>query len=746
VEALVDKLINSELRYRRLFESAQDGILILNAETGLIEDVNPYLIKMLGYSREEFIKKRLWEVGAFRDIEANKEAFEALQKNEYIRYEDLPLKAKDGRLIQVEFVSNVYQVGKEKVIQCNIRDITARKRAEYAVRDSEKEFHSLAEAMPQIVWITRPDGWNIYFNQQWVDYTGLTLEESYGEGWNKPFHPDDQQRAWETWQNATKNGGTYSLECRLRRADGVYNWWLIRGVPVLDAQGTILKWFGTCTDINEIKKAEETLRLNEEKYRALVDEVNDGFYESDGSGVFTFANPALARIYGFESPEALIGRKFADFLAPEMPAGIGHAYGSAMQTGSSPKIIKGQVIRPDGTSAFIELKPAMIIRGDQIVGTRGVVRDITERKQAEERIQRQLQHLTALSAIDRVIAANFDLRLSLSEILTHVTKELGIDAADILILNPNSQMLEFGAERGFRTKTVRKAQVRLGESYAGRAALERQLVQIPNLKAEPDNLLLTTLLTDDDFVCYYGLPLIAKGQVKGVLEVFNRAALAPDPEWFEFLNALAGQTALAIESSMLFESLQRSNSELTLAYDATIEGWSRALDLRDEETEGHTLRVTEITVKLARAFGLSEAELVQVRWGALLHDIGKMGVPDGILLKPGPLTDEEWVAMKKHPDFAYEMLAPIRYLRLALDIPYCHHEKWDGSGYPRGLKGDRIPLVARIFAVVDVWDALSSNRPYRAAWAEEKVREHIRAASGTHFDPQVVEIFMQHPD
>jgi PAS domain S-box-containing protein len=414
VEALVDKLINSELRYRRLFESAQDGILILNAETGLIEDVNPYLIKMLGYSREEFIKKRLWEVGAFRDIEANKEAFEALQKNEYIRYEDLPLKAKDGRLIQVEFVSNVYQVGKEKVIQCNIRDITARKRAEYAVRDSEKEFHSLAEAMPQIVWITRPDGWNIYFNQQWVDYTGLTLEESYGEGWNKPFHPDDQQRAWETWQNATKNGGTYSLECRLRRADGVYNWWLIRGVPVLDAQGTILKWFGTCTDINEIKKAEETLRLNEEKYRALVDEVNDGFYESDGSGVFTFANPALARIYGFESPEALIGRKFADFLAPEMPAGIGHAYGSAMQTGSSPKIIKGQVIRPDGTSAFIELKPAMIIRGDQIVGTRGVVRDITERKQAEERIQRQLQHLTALSAIDRVIAANFDLRLSLS--------------------------------------------------------------------------------------------------------------------------------------------------------------------------------------------------------------------------------------------------------------------------------------------------------------------------------------------
>jgi putative nucleotidyltransferase with HDIG domain len=165
--------------------------------------------------------------------------------------------------------------------------------------------------------------------------------------------------------------------------------------------------------------------------------------------------------------------------------------------------------------------------------------------------------------------------------------------------------------------------------------------------------------------------------------------------------------------------------------------------LRDKETEGHTQRVTEMALKLARAFGLSEEELVQIRWGALLHDIGKMGIPDNILLKPGPLTDEEWIIMKKHPTFAYDMLSPIRYLRLALGIPYSHHERWDGTGYPHRLKGAQIPLVARIFAVVDVWDALSSDRPYRLAWAIEKVREYIRAESGTHFDPQVVDVFMQ---
>lgn len=367
-------------------------------------------------------------------------------------------------------------------------------------------------------------------------------------------------------------------------------------------------------------------------------------------------------------------------------------------------------------------------------------------KRAEERIQRQVEHLTALSGIDRVIAANFDLELSLSEILIHVIVELGVDAADILIMNAKTQMLEFAANIGFRTKTIKNRQVSLGGNYAGRAAQERRIIQIPNLRDVPDGLLLETLLAEDEFVSYFGIPLIIKGQVKGVLEVFHRAVLEPDVEWIDFLKTLAGQTAIAVEIATLFESLQRSNSQLALAYDATIEGWSRALDLRDKETEGHTQRVTEMALKLARAFNLSEEELVQVRWGALLHDIGKMGVPDAILHNTNKLTDEEWIIIKKHPIYAYEMLAPIRYLRQALDIPYCHHEKWDGSGYPHRLKGAQIPLTARIFAVADVWDALISERCYHPAWSKEKAREYIHNASGTHFDPQVVDIFMQMPN
>lgn len=188
--------------------------------------------------------------------------------------------------------------------------------------------------------------------------------------------------------------------------------------------------------------------------------------------------------------------------------------------------------------------------------------------------------------------------------------------------------------------------------------------------------------------------------------------------------------------------VEEANRQLMLAYDKTLEGWARALEFHDSETEGHSQRVVEMTVRLARKMGLSEEELVHIRRGALLHDIGKIAIPAAILQKPGPLTEEEWRIMRQHPVYAYELLAPIAYLRPALDIPYCHHERWDGSGYPRGLKGEEIPLAARIFAVVDVWDALRFDRPYREAWPEELVRQYFREQAGIQFDPQVVAAFL----
>jgi len=190
------------------------------------------------------------------------------------------------------------------------------------------------------------------------------------------------------------------------------------------------------------------------------------------------------------------------------------------------------------------------------------------------------------------------------------------------------------------------------------------------------------------------------------------------------------------------EALLAKNAELVIAYDSTIEGWGKALDLRDKEIEDHAQRVTKMTLQIARVYGMSEKELVHVRRGALLHDIGKMGVPDSILKKEGTLTPEEEKIMHNHPLNAFNILMPIAYLRPALDIPYCHHEKWDGSGYPRGLRGEQIPIGARIFALSDIWDALISERRYHTAWPRAKVVEHIRSRAGTHFDPDLVDLFL----
>lgn len=214
---------------------------------------------------------------------------------------------------------------------------------------------------------------------------------------------------------------------------------------------------------------------------------------------------------------------------------------------------------------------------------------------------------------------------------------------------------------------------------------------------------------------------------------------------FELRARLIGITRLNRYHKLMEEreKLQKAHQRLLEAYSATIEGWSHAMDLRDQETEGHSQRVTELTLKLAQTFGIEGDELVNIRHGALLHDMGKLGIPDSILQKPAKLTDEEWVKMRTHPQLAYNMLYPVEYLRPALDIPFCHHEKWDGSGYPRGLKGDQIPLSARIFAIVDVWDAVTSDRPYRPAWSREQALNYIREQSGTHFDPQIVEQFFK---
>ena len=360
-----------------------------------------------------------------------------------------------------------------------------------------------------------------------------------------------------------------------------------------------------------------------------------------------------------------------------------------------------------------------------------------------QQTEKRMDRLLALRAIDVAITSSMDLQITLNVCLEHVIAELAVDAACILLLDQDTQMLEFGAGYGFNTRKLAEKRLPLSQDRLGNATLERKPILTSNIHEAQIELSSMDLFKREGFVGYYYIPLISKGAVKGALEVFQRKPINPSNEWLEFADALASQAAIAVDNATLFNELQRFSIELMLSYDATIEGWARAVAFRDSDTEGHSRRVTEMTLNLARILRVPESEIADIRRGAILHDIGKLAIPDAILRKPGPLDEEEWQVMRTHPQIAYDLLAQVPFLRSALEIPLYHHEYWNGKGYPKGLKGTQIPFYARIFAVADVWDALTSDRSYRKAWTNEKSREYIESMSGIQFDPAVVEAFIK---
>ncbi|MDK2897610.1 MAG: hypothetical protein PWP04_1730 [Candidatus Atribacteria bacterium] len=402
----------------------------------------------------------------------------------------------------------------------------------------------------------------------------------------------------------------------------------------------------------------------------------------------------------------------------------------------------GKPLSPLGALIWLIDKPELLSSRSGFIQT-FIQQVVTsgEKAQLFSRLQRQIDRMRSLHAIDRAIASSLDLQVVLNLVLQEAVRHLEIDAACVYLLD-SASYLHYRAGLGFLLPETSAYQFRLGEGALGKAMLEKKPLFIFQIKQE-DLTALPPFIEKEGFLSLFAVPLMAKNKTRGLLVAFHRLPLHPSPRRLEFLTTLAGQLAIAIDNITMFEELTRSHLKLSLAYDTTIEGWARALELRDQETEGHTRRTTELTLKLAQALGVNSEDLIHIRRGALLHDIGKMGIPDQILLKPGPLSKEEWKIMKKHPTYAWELLSPVEYLRPALDIPYCHHERWDGKGYPRGLKGEEIPLAARLFAVVDVWDALISDRPYRPAWPKEKAREYIKEQAGHHFDPQVVEKFLE---
>lgn len=352
-------------------------------------------------------------------------------------------------------------------------------------------------------------------------------------------------------------------------------------------------------------------------------------------------------------------------------------------------------------------------------------------------IQQQLDQLLILQEVNMMVIGGNELGDIMQVIADSMAANTSVDACSILLWEDQSGF-EMVAASGFSDPVFFHAQL---ASSADLVLFEVVVRQMEVHLTRSDVLMserLRSLFERENFGQYRAMPIKNENMVTGVIEFFHRDEQQLKENENELVSSLVNLSKLAVQRVQLVEDLEMARLNLEVAYMDTLKGWVRMLDLRDHETEHHTLRVAALTQRLAEKMGIDGEELVNIGRGALLHDIGKMAIPDEILNKPGPLTDEEREIMDKHPVYAYEFLKKIDYLRPVLDIPFCHHEQWDGSGYPRGLAGEDIPKSARIFAVVDVLDALLSDRPYRKAWQEEEALRYIQERSGSHFDPEVV--------
>lgn len=489
------------------------------------------------------------------------------------------------------------------------------------------------------------------------------------------------------------------------------------------------------------------LQHSEERFRLLFEQLTVGFalHEVilDDQGVpvdyrFLEINPAFEKLTGLRK-EDIIGKTVLEVLPATEKYWI-DTYGQVALSGVPQQIdnYSNELNRHYSVNAYSPKFGQFAV----------LVKDVTDQKQAEE-ILRQNIHLSEihikrlnnLRRIDLAITQCDDYEIMLNEILTAVRDSLGVEVADILLTDDKHDMFQLAAIKG-----VENEDVLCSEFPATDSCLSLVLQNLETILSHEHGSEHVTRRFRKKFDFHGMTPLIAKGELKGILEIYHPDTLELEEGWKEFFYALGLQAAIAIDNIDLQARRQQANFELIQAYDETIAGWSHALDLRDHETEGHSQRVTEMTLLLAREMDYPENAMEHIRRGALLHDIGKVGIPDSILLKPGPLNADEWEIMRRHPGYARDLMTPISFLHPAIDIPYCHHEKWDGSGYPRGLKGEEIPLAARIFAVVDVWDALQSDRPYRKGWQNEAIHAYIQDQSGSHFDPQIVAVFIRYYD
>ena len=613
---------------------------------------------------------------------------------------------------------------------CSIStEITARKHTEEHLRASEARFRALIDQAPVAISLAR-DGMGLYTNSKLVQLFGLPSAQAFtGSSMTQYFAPAAHIQAQERARRERDENTQTEYETIGIHRDGTEFPMQVSTSIVQLPDGPAELAF--IHDLTEQKRAQQALSQAQEQFRAVVQTAHEAIITLDAQQNVVLWNAAAENIFGYSAVE-MFGAPISRVIPSRHRARNQDIIATATAQGSNPSqsaIVELTALHRSGREFPAEMSVAEW-RSHTGQYFTGIVRDISERKQHE----RELRAIAILGAALRRAESRAEM---LPVILMQTLTLVRVQGAILQLYDAQTNVLK--AELGWgEWAPFTGAVFELHHSVSGRVIKTAQPYISDNFKEDAE-LAYPKLI--GELICVAGIPLKVHQQTIGALWVGRRTPIRESE--LPLLGSIADIAANAIHRATLHEQTKRAAAELQQAYDTTLEGWAHALELRDQETEGHTRRVTLMTLALARALGIQECEMENIRRGALLHDIGKMGIPDSVLLKPGTLNERELEIMRRHPEYAYNLLAPIEYLRAALDIPYCHHEKWDGTGYPRGLQGEAIPLAARIFSVVDVWDALTSDRPYRRAWSTAQALAYLRAQSGKYFDAHVLEVFLQ---
>ncbi|MDZ7845082.1 MAG: PAS domain S-box protein [Anaerolineales bacterium] len=773
-----EALKESEKRYRTIFENTGTATIIIEPDH-TISLTNSEFGKQTGYSKDASEGKLKWTDFVHPDDhEQIKEYLQLSGKEEQappdqikFRYLTQDQETRYGYL-------TVSPIGRQGQMAASFIDITEREKAVQKLETSEQRYRGIFNGVQDALLVQNMIGEIVDVNQQACDIYGYSREEFLTKT-VRDLVPEEKHDQVPSPDNPYTAAEEFTTESIHLRASGEQFPVEFTTRPHLMGGGEEVILVGL-RDISERKKREQILERQLQETSSLHNLATTATVETDENVIIDQATEIMGKVLNPEFYGVLL-------LDPQEKVLTVHpSYRNIPQELVDVKVplnkgIVGQVVKTGGSiylpdveesTQFLEIVPG--IKSELCVPIKvqdnvlGVINTEDKRPDAysaaDERflvtlasqlaisiqrarlyrtVERQVNRLQTLRSIDRTISSSLDINITLNIILEHVLSQLEVDAACILLLDQDSKTLSYKKSRGFKTSALTSTHLLVGKGYAGQAVLENKPVHISNLTEKPGKFIQSRYLQDENFVFYYALPLNFKGKIRGVLELFNRSPKQVPQEWKNYADTLGGQAAIAIDNAEMFEDLQSTNLELSQAYDSTLQGWARALEMKDHETEGHSKRVVNLTLAIAREMNIPPEEMIHIRRGALLHDVGKIAIPDKILLKPGKLTEDEWEEIRKHPLYAEKMLKPIQYITPALDIPLSHHERWDGSGYPAGLTGENIPLAARIFAVVDVWDALRSDRPYRKAWSQQQAIQYIKENSGKEFDPRVVRVFLK---